>query len=84
MTTIIEWLLALLNLYTILLVVRVLFSWLPPRAQANRLYEFLYAITEPVLRPFRRVLPPVGGLDLSPILLFLALAGIQSVLRRLT
>jgi YggT family protein len=34
-------------------------------------------LTEPVYRPIRRVLPPMGGLDLSPIVVFLAIAAIQ-------
>ena len=42
--------------------------------------EFLYRITEPVLAPIRRVLPSMGGLDLSPIVLILIIMFIQRVI----
>ena len=83
MSELIRLLLAIIDIYMLVLIARCVFSWLPPQAQANKFYEFLYAITEPLMRPFRRVIPPMGGLDLSPILLFLVLIGLKSVLRRL-
>ncbi|ABC24321.1 YggT family protein [Rhodospirillum rubrum] len=42
--------------------------------------DFLYRLTEPVLRPIRRILPDMGGIDLSPIVLILLLYFIQSVI----
>jgi YggT family protein len=42
--------------------------------------EFLYRITEPVLRPIRNVLPDLGGLDISPIILILVIMLIQRVI----
>lgn len=45
--------------------------------------DFLYRITEPVLQPIRRVLPNLGGIDLSPLALILALLFLQQVLARL-
>ena len=45
--------------------------------------DFLYRITEPVLQPIRRVLPNLGGIDLSPLALILALLFLQQVLVRL-
>ena len=55
---------AILDLYTFILIARALISWvsLDPR---NKIVQFLYQITEPVLAPVRRVVPPIGGLDLS-------------------
>ncbi len=44
------------------------------------LVEFLYRITEPVLRPIRRVLPNLGGVDISPVILLLGLFFIRSLL----
>ncbi len=67
-------------LYGLVLLARVLSSWIPgldPRTPAVRL---LVSLTEPVLAPLRRALPPVGGLDLSPVVAFLLL----EVVRRLT
>ena len=66
-------LLAALDIYTIIIVVRAVFSWLPPRHRASRLYLFIDNITEPVLRPIRRVLPRMGMIDLSPLVLLVGL-----------
>jgi len=72
-----------MDLYIVVLLVRIVFSWLPPRFRASQFYAFLYVVTEPVLRPFRRILPAMGGFDLSPILLFFLLAFLQRLLRGL-
>ena len=72
---------AVLHLHWLALVVRLVFSWFPPQARANRFYEFLHAITEPVLKPFRRLIPPMGGMDFSPIVPLLILMLIRSALR---
>jgi YggT family protein len=44
--------------------------------------DFLYRITEPALQPIRRILPSLGGIDLSPVVLILALLFLQQVLAR--
>ena len=49
----------------------------------NTLNDFLYRITEPALRPFRRFLPNLGGIDISPIVLILALYFLEMVLVRI-
>ena len=68
--------------YSWLLLARVLLSWLPvdPYNPAIRL---LVRITDPALRPFRRLLPPLGGVDFSPVVAFLALSLVRSVVVRL-
>lgn len=69
----------LLNLYLVALFGRIILSWFPiaPDSPMAQVFSFLYAITEPVLGPVRRLLPPVGvggmGLDLSPIIVTLGL-----------
>src|SRR5690606_14076258 len=67
-----------LYVYSIIVFVAVILSWfhLDPR---HPIVRFTAALTEPVLRPIRKVLPPVAGLDLSPLLLLLGL----QLLRRL-
>ena len=45
--------------------------------------DFLYRLTEPALRPIRRVLPNFGGLDLSPLVLILLISVAQAVLARI-
>jgi YggT family protein len=69
---------ALIDLYSLIVLGAVIISWVPvdPR---NPLAKMLYGATEPVLAPIRRVLPPIGGLDFSPMVLLVALR----VLRRL-
>ena len=69
-----EFIAAAIRLYTLVLVIRMIFSWVPPQHRQNEFYRFLYRITEPVLAPFRRILPPMGGIDFSPILLFIILS----------
>jgi len=46
----------------------------------EQIYNVLYQVTEPVLGPLRRALPPLGGLDLSPIVAFFALQLLSSAI----
>jgi YggT family protein len=69
----------LIELYSLVLLASVLLSWLPLDPD-NPFVRAIRAVTEPVLEPIRRVLPPVAGLDLSPMLLLLALQLLQRVL----
>ena len=71
---------ALFFVYTILILIRVLLSWIPrmPYNRAlNAFVEFVHETTDPYLNLFRRLLPPLGGggmaLDLSPILAIIVL-----------
>jgi YggT family protein len=70
---------SLLQLYIVVVFVRVILSWFPisPDSPIASVYRFVYAITEPILGPIRRVMPGVGfggmGLDFSPIILLLGL-----------
>jgi len=52
--------------FIIILLVRVAFSWVSPYP-TNPVSRFTYRVTEPVLRPVRGWLPPVSGMDLSPL-----------------
>ncbi|MBV8162318.1 MAG: YggT family protein [Acidimicrobiia bacterium] len=69
----------LLQLYIIVIFVRVILSWFPisPESPLAAVYRFVYSVTEPVLGPIRRVMPGVGfggmGLDFSPIIVLLLL-----------
>ena len=73
-----------LTLYLIALFARIILSWFPmePGTPMASVYQFLFTITEPVLGPLRRVIPPVGGggfrLDLSPLIVLIAIQLIQS------
>lgn len=59
----------MLRLYEWTLLASVILSWLPVD-RYNPIVRFIDDMTEPVFRPFRRLIPPVGGLDFSPIVVF--------------
>ena len=61
-----------LNVYMISILIQIILSWVGP-GTPNPLTGILYAINEPIMRPARRILPPISGIDLSPILVFLAI-----------
>jgi len=63
--------LALTVLFAILIIV-VIFSWVRP-AEGNPVIPLLYQLADPMTNPFRRLLPPMGGFDLSPMLAILAI-----------
>ncbi|MBU6226590.1 MAG: YggT family protein [Acidobacteria bacterium] len=64
-----------LNLYVLVIFVRIILSWFPLRGGGpmSKVYEVLWKVTEPVLGYARRFLPPMGGFDLSPIVVILVL-----------
>jgi len=73
-----------IGIYTWLLIASVILSWLVAfnvlNTRSRAVYvigDFLYRVTEPALRPIRRVLPQMGGLDLSPIILIVVLNFLQ-------
>jgi YggT family protein len=70
---------SLISLFYIVLFGRVILSWFPisPDSPLAGLYRILYQVTEPVLGPIRRMLPPMGGFDFSPIIVILLLGVIQ-------
>jgi YggT family protein len=78
----------ILDLYVWLLIIWVIVSWLVAFDVVNTgnrfvylISDFLYRITEPVLRPIRRVVPTISGMDISPIILILGIWFIRSLLR---
>jgi YggT family protein len=77
-------LIALLDLYKWIVIAAVIVSWLTAFNVINSHNNFvrtmlriLLALTEPVFRPIRRIIPPIGGLDLSPIIVFLIIWFLQ-------
>jgi YggT family protein len=77
-----------LDLYTWVLVIWVVLSWLISFNVVNThnrfvyvLSDILYRVTEPALRPLRRVLPNLGGLDISPLVLVLVIFFVRNLLR---
>ncbi|MGI3127282.1 YggT family protein [Nitratireductor sp. PBL-C9] len=80
MLALIQTIIMALDIYWWLIIASAIFSWLyafnvvNPRNQfVGSIGNFLYRVTEPALRPIRKILPDLGGIDISPIILLLAL-----------
>ncbi|MDD3825105.1 MAG: YggT family protein [Anaerolineae bacterium] len=74
--------------YQFLILIRVLLSWVNVnpygRAINHPLIDLLYRLTDPVLEPLRRLIPPIGGmLDISPIVAMILLEVVRQVIVRL-
>jgi len=82
------WLIStLIQIYIWLLIAQAVLSWLIAFGIVNRhnrivgtIEDFLWRITEPVLRPIRRILPNLGGIDISPVIMILLLLFVQRLL----
>ncbi len=57
-----------LNIYILLLIIRILLTWFPTVNWMNQIAATLSPITDPYLDLFRSIIPPLGGFDLSPVL----------------
>jgi YggT family protein len=66
---------------SILILIRVLMSWIPNLDPYNPIVRLIHQLTDPILEPARRLIPPIGGLDLSPLIVLLL---IDFVIRPLT
>ena len=82
--------LTVINLYIWVVIISVILSWLTAFNVINTgnrfvylVGDFLYRATEPALRPIRNILPNLGGLDLSPLVLILGLYFLEQVVARL-
>jgi YggT family protein len=87
MRAVLEIILLILDLYVWLLIASAILSWLIAFNVVNTrnqfvaaIAEFLYRITEPVLAPIRNIMPNLGGLDISPIILILLIYLIQKLI----
>jgi YggT family protein len=69
-----------LSIYMFLLFVRILLSWFQTAEWAYQAMAFLSPITDPYLNVFRSFIPPLGGIDISPILAILLLQFVQQSL----
>jgi YggT family protein len=87
MRAILDVVMLVLQLYVYILIASAIMSWLVTFNVVNTrngvvhtIGDFLYRITEPALRPIRNVLPSLGGIDVSPIILLLIIFFIQRVI----
>ncbi len=60
------------ELINIFLITRIVLSWIPHN-RFHPIINFIYEITEPILKPFRNMINPIQGIDLSPIIVFILL-----------
>jgi YggT family protein len=74
-----------ISVYILVILVYIIMSWirLPYSPWLNRLQRFLYDVCDPYLRLFRRIIPPLGPLDLSPMLAVIALLLVQQLVNTL-
>lgn len=77
----------IIEIYIMLLIAQVILSWLTAFNVINTrnrfvylVGDFLYRITEPALKPIRRILPKLGGIDISPVVLILGLVFAQRLM----
>jgi YggT family protein len=87
MRAILDVILVVLQIYVWLLIAAAILSWLIAFNVVNTrnqvvavVGEFLYRITEPVLRPIRAVLPNLGGIDISPVIVIIIIFFLQRVI----
>jgi YggT family protein len=76
-----------IDIYTWIVIASAIMSWLVAFGVVNTRNQFirmivdvLYRVTEPLLRPIRRIMPHLGGIDVSPVILLLALFFLRSLL----
>jgi len=69
-----------LLIFELILLARVLMTWLPNLDRNHPIARFLIDVTEPVLKPIRNALPNMGGFDFSPLIVFLILQVLMQVL----
>ena len=69
----------LFEIFNILLIIRIILTWLPHN-RYHPIINIIYNITEPILVPFRNMVNPIGGIDLSPIIVFFLLRLVQGYL----
>jgi YggT family protein len=84
-----EFLSYVITLYTYVVIANVILSWLmafgvinPYNSTVRAIWQVLNALVEPLLRPIRGILPNMGGIDLSPIVLLLACFFVQGLIHR--
>jgi YggT family protein len=72
----------LLSLYVWIIIARAIISWVNP-SPYHPVVRFIYRVTEPVLAPLRRIIPPIYGIDFSPIVVIFVIYLVKNILYRL-
>ena len=74
---------SLLNLYFWLIIIRIFLTWIPSINWYSQPFRAMAVVSDIVLEPFRKIIPPMGGLDFSPIIALLFLQFVQFAIVRL-
>ena len=69
----------ILEFLNITLIARIILSWLPHN-RFHPLISFIYHITEPLLKPFRNMIDPIQGIDITPIIVFVLLSFLKNLI----
>ena len=72
-----------LQIYTFILLIRILITWIPNLDPQHPIVQLLFQVTEPVLEPARKLIPSIGMIDISPIVVFIVLGILQDLLVQL-
>jgi YggT family protein len=72
-----------LQIYTFILLIRILITWIPNLDPHHPIVQLLFQVTEPVLEPARKLIPSIGMIDISPIVVFIILGILQDLLVQL-
>ena len=78
-----DFLALVLNIYTFVLLARILMTWIPNLDPYNPIVQMLLQITEPVLEPARKLIPLIGMIDVSPIVVFFVIRMLIGLLNSL-
>ena len=73
----------LFDIYNFLIFLRILLSWIPSIDWNSQPFKFVSSITDPVLNIFRGIIPPIGMLDISPVIAIIALYIVEGLVLRL-
>jgi YggT family protein len=79
LTSVIDLALLSIRLFMFAIIIGIVLSWIAPRTH-NPATAFIGAISEPLLRPFRRFIPPMGGIDISPVFAIILLGALSVLL----
>lgn len=80
LTAVVKLIMLSVNLFAFAVIIRVILSWVAP-GMHNPATAIIATLSEPVLAPVRRIIPPMGGFDLSPILVIIGLFALNIVIR---
>lgn len=74
---------SILQIFSLILVVRAALTWFPQVDRNNEIVRFIFQVTEPILEPVRRILPPINGMDFSVLAVLVMISVVTNILWRL-